>query len=693
MRIYLVIFAVALFFGSFSLTQELEWAKRVGGSNEEFAHDITHDGLGNTIIIGNFSGTVDFDPNASTANLVSAGGPTFGHDIFIQKLNPAGGLIWAKRVGGTGFDIGYSVAVDNSGNIYCTGSFIGTVDFDPNAGVSNLTSDASTSGTFEDIFVLKLDPNGNYVWAKRIGGTSYLDNVFSITLDHSSNVIVAGRFKSTVDFDPGIGTANLTSNGIEDGFVLKLDSAGIYQWAKSFGGTASDRVQAITVDNSGNVYMTGDFSGTVNFDFDAGTTILTSSGNSDIFVQKINSNGSFAWAKKMGGVAVDKGISIALDDANNLYTGGSFEATVDFDPNVGIANFTATPGTNSSDIFIQKLDNNGNFIWTKTEGWIGEDVANDIAFDDLNFIYITGFFVGTVDFDPNAGTSNISAVGSKDAFVQKLNSDGELVWITNMGGNNDDTGNALTVDLFNNIYTVGLFRLTADFDPVVTFNLTAVGNNDIAIQKLVPCFIHITTDVIHTCEDYTWIDGITYTAPNTTASYTMTNSSGCDSIIELYLVYIINDLTTSLNGFEISANETGANYKWLKCDDNFAEIPGEVSQSYQATNNGSYAVEITKDGCTDTSECVTISGLGLDNLEPNTLFTIYPNPTNGLVNLHFNFSGNFEINIYNSLGQIVFQRKNLNALNVEFELNQNAGIYTVEIIRNNSIQRRSLVIH
>jgi len=209
-------------------------------------------------------------------------------------------------MGGFSSDYSPSIAVDGSGNVYTTGYFQGTADFDPSAGIFNMTSAGGT-----DIVVSKLDLLGNFVWAKQMGG-ALNDRGYSIAVDGSGNVYTTGYFQDTVDFDPGPGTFNMTSAGLEDIFVSKLDLLGDFVWTKQMGGTSDDNSNSIAVDGSGNVYTTGRFFGTADFNPGAGIFMLTSAGNWDIFISKLDLLGNFVWAKQMGGISLDKGTSIAI---------------------------------------------------------------------------------------------------------------------------------------------------------------------------------------------------------------------------------------------------------------------------------------------------------------------------------------------------------------------------------------------
>ena len=246
-----------------------------------FSSSIVLDASGNVYTTGNFVDTTDFDPGPGRFNLISADGAS---DIFVSKLDASGNFVWAKNMGGpvSGGGSGYSIALDALGNIYTTGFFEGNTDFDPGAGVFNLTS----VSIFADVFVSKLDASGNFIWAKNMGASGE-DFGNSIAVD-ASGVYITGDFQGIVDFDPGTGTNNLTSAGGRDIFISKLDPSGNFLWAENTGSTSDDEGQSIAVDVSGNVYATGYFRGTADFDPGPAVFNLTSAGNTDVFIVKLS---------------------------------------------------------------------------------------------------------------------------------------------------------------------------------------------------------------------------------------------------------------------------------------------------------------------------------------------------------------------------------------------------------------------
>ena len=404
------------------------------------------------------------------------GGETAAVSVVEGTTAVDGDFVWAKQLGGTSWEYARDVAVDAAGNVYTVGSFNGTVDFDPGAGVFNLTSLGN-----DDVFVSKLDSNGDFVWAKQLGSTDS-ERAEGLAVDAAGNVYTVGSFRATVDFDPGAGVSNLTPAGNDDVFVSKLDSNGDFVWAKQLGSTSWEYARDVAVDAAGNVYTVGSFNGTVDFDPGAGVFNLTSLGNDDVFVSKLDSNGDFVWAKQLGSTDSERAEGLAVDAAGNVYTVGSFRATVDFDPGAGVSNLTPA---GSNDVFVSKLDSNGDFVWAKQLGGTDYENAQGVAVDGSGNVYTVGYFNSTADFDPGTGVSNLTPAGSDDVFVSKLDSNGDFVWAKQLGGTDYEYAQGVAVDGSGNVYTVGSFYSTADFDPGTgVSNLTPAGSGDVFVSKL-----------------------------------------------------------------------------------------------------------------------------------------------------------------------------------------------------------------
>lgn len=465
------------------LTGDLLFAAGLGGSESDNSRDLVTDSLGNVYSTGSFSGTADFDPGLGTYNLTAVG----LFDAFISKLDNAGNFVWAKALTGVGDAGGNGIAIDFVGNVYTMGNFSDTVDFDPNAGTYNLTS----KGNF-DVFISKLDSNGNFVSAKALGGTNW-DYGNSIGVDADGNIYAAGRFSGTADFDPGVSIFSITSAGSDDAFVAKLDSTGNFVWARAVSGTLDQESTDIAVDGSGNVYTTGYYFGTTDFDPGSGVFNIDCAGNSDAFISKLDSAGNFVWAKSLSGPGSESGQSIAIDSSGNVLTTGYFESTLDFDPN-GRTNYLTSAG--NADAYISKLDNAGNFVWAKAQSSsTSVDGGFGITLDGSGNVYTTGYFWGIADFDPGVGVYSLISAGVQDAFVSKLDSAGNFLWAKALGGSFNEVGKSIALDRNGNVFTTGYFEGIADFDPNSgTYNLTSAGFSDAFVAKLTQEFI-LTTPI------------------------------------------------------------------------------------------------------------------------------------------------------------------------------------------------------
>ncbi|MFC2088949.1 SBBP repeat-containing protein [Calditrichota bacterium] len=316
------------------------------------------------------------------------------------------------------------------------------------------------------ILTLFVFTNINAQWVYNFGGSSS-DTPNNMAVDGSGNVYIIGNFQgSNIDFDPGTGTANLSSNGTTDIFVAKYNSSGEYQWAFNIGGTTGDNGISIAVDGSGNVYITGRFTGTnVDFDPGTGTHYLSSNGWDDIYFAKYNTNGEYQWAYSIGGSTYDFGLSIDVDGSGNVYiTGNSQGTNVDFDPGAG-THYLSSNG--NFDIFFAKYNSNGVYQWAYNIGGSADEGGYSINLDGSGNVYIAGYFQSSnVDFNPGAGTANLSSNGSNDIFFAKYNTNGAYQWAHSIGGSSAESVAGSALDGSGNVYITGYFSgSNIDFDP------------------------------------------------------------------------------------------------------------------------------------------------------------------------------------------------------------------------------------
>jgi hypothetical protein len=270
---------------------------------------------------------------------------------------------------------------------------------------------------------------------------------------------IAGSFSGTT---VTLCDTTLTASGSLNMYFAKLNSKGCLVWAKAFGTSSWNEALDIVTDASGNVYVTGHFSGTVNF----GNGNLTSAGGSDIFVAKYNSTGLLQWVQKGGSneTNFEYGYGIALDGSQNVYIVGSFRGTANFGGN-------SLTSAGDEDIFVAKYDNAGTIQWANAYGGIYKDFARDIAINSTNDVFVAGNFSSSFSYAGTAITPPF--VGTSDAFIAKHTTSGTVSWVKRGGGNYADTGNAVAVDGSGNAYLAGGFADVATFG---TTNITATNS-------------------------------------------------------------------------------------------------------------------------------------------------------------------------------------------------------------------------
>jgi hypothetical protein len=281
-------------------------------------------------------------------------------------------------------------------------------------------------------------------WAKRGGGSTF-DYGYGAATDTSGNVYVTGKFVGTADF----GTETLTDAGSGDVFVAKYDKDGNFKWAVRAGGTGTDDGQAIDTDLAGNVYITGQFSGTATF----GTIDLVSAGSQDIFVAKLDTAGTVLWAERAGGTSFESGLDLAADFLGNVVVTGYFRDSFMYGS-------TQLTSAGSGDIFVATYNPSGTVAWARQAGSTGNDLGMGAAFDASGRPVVAGSFEGTVQF----GTNTLISVGSRDVFIATYAPSGDVVWAKRGGGADADVANALAADGSGNSYVTGYFVDSAVFE-------------------------------------------------------------------------------------------------------------------------------------------------------------------------------------------------------------------------------------
>ncbi|MBX2979447.1 MAG: SBBP repeat-containing protein [Flavobacteriales bacterium] len=621
---------------------------------------VTTDAAGNIYTVGHFVGTGDFDPGPGEVLLTS--NSALFNDVFVTKMDPQGNLLWARRFGGSGHEFASGVVVDSDGKVIICGHYTGIANMNPGPGNFNLTFGGNT-----DIFINILDADGNFVFARGIGGNNF-DEPYSMVIDADDMITIGGRFGGTVNFGPNTLTAP-GAQELSDGFILRMDNSGTVQWAKRIGNTGDDHVADLTLDPDGNIIFTGTFV-SYQADFDPSTqwATLTPVGLRDAFVCKWTNSGAFLWVIQIGGPENDFGRSVTTDADGNIYTGGSFRSTSDF--NMAGMGYALT-SAGGDDAYMARYGPDGTFHWARRIGGTGNDEARRMERSAAGHLVTLGSFFGEVDMDPGPGTQLRNAGAGVGMFMVGLNNSGNYVWDYTV---NASIGNGLHSADNGDLFAGGRHSGTVDFDPgpdelllsagnghrawalrmgVCTpvegptteasacdsyawqgNNYTSSGSYQVVYPSVSGCDSTLTlqltisqsnasTTNTSACDSYTW-NGNTYTA---SGSYqvVLTNAVGCDSTATLQLNISTVNTALQQTGATLTAAQNNAAYQWVDCNNGFAPFFGQTGQSFTPAQNGNYAVEITFGICTVMSDCVEVLTTGIGESE-QAAFRVYPNP-------------------------------------------------------------------
>ncbi|MBL0315868.1 MAG: hypothetical protein IPP69_08850 [Flavobacteriales bacterium] len=646
--------SITLFMCMFSHGQgnHFEWARYFGGPGFDINYDVELDAEGNIYMAGYFSDSATFELTSGPVTYVAAG----AYDGFVMKTDPDGNALWVAVLQGTGVDNVRALAIDHSGDIVACGMFENTSDFDPSTSESfELTAAGSV-----DAYIWKLNSDGQFIWAKRVGSAAY-DESYGIDVDENDNVFIGGIFDGTADFDPSDEGVFEYSPALEDVFILKLDTDGMFVWANQIASDSYLQIYKLVTDVDGSVIISGGFNAVTDFNPGTETLNVTPMSPGETFILKLNNNGEYVWNYHIKGSA----FSLAVNQYNDLFITGRIDGAVDFIPGAGVFNLTGYMNA-----FVARLNQDGVFQWAVSFGANGMDDGDGIAADEYGSIYITGNFESGVDFDPGPNVYNIANSSlSTDTYILKLTDEGDFIWAQSAGGYNDDLGIDIAVDDLQNVFLVGSYGS----DPM-NFEDISISNNSVMTWEYDNYYCKIgTCATIETiaetsCDSYTSPGGIINTTssgyyvdvlPNAmgcdsilgidltmfysseatfspdvceffespSGNYvwtqsglyfdTIPNMAGCDSVMIFQLDFINNQVTQ--NGQTLTANESDGLYQWINCEDN-SPIVGADEQLLQISANGSYAVIIEIGGCSDTSQCFTYTDIGINDVVLNNIY-------------------------------------------------------------------------
>lgn len=364
------------------------------------------------------------------------------------------------------FTVGFSPAAtieamtsDVSGNTYLTGTFSGMCDFDPGPGAFDLFAPPNES----HVFVTKLGPQGDLIWARQYNSDCMSVSRRSIATDVFGNIFIAGSFQCEMDFDPGPGIQVLSSVG-GNMYITKLNPMGDFAWVRQLGNGAVD-MRGIQINGTDELILFGKFSGSI--DFDPGLGVFNMVGSGDGFILLMTSSGDFttAWNLDQTAVGFVEITEVRLIGTDDIVLAGYFRGTVDFDPSTGTYPLTSTPPNGLTDGFVARLSTSGQFQWAGVVGGPEQDVITDMDVTGSNEILLTGWFEGIADLDPTVNVVSFTSNGSSDVFFSRLDQLGQIIVASTIGGSGPDQARSITSDVAGNSYITGQFSGTVDFDP------------------------------------------------------------------------------------------------------------------------------------------------------------------------------------------------------------------------------------
>lgn len=707
----------------FATKYNLDWVNSIGASGRDDIADICIGKDGYIYSVGYVelasSSSIDFDPS-NRQMILSGTQPCY----FISKTDRLGNPIWVKKVIGSGTrgvggsTLNAAITSDTFNNLYITGQFTGTVDFDPGPGVFNQTSQNVMGGG--DFFITKLDSSGGFIWSKQIIGTASESFAADMTYANGALYLLYNTLlcDDSLDADPGSAVHKLPYTpsfpGEGNSYLIKLDENGDYVWAKYFLSDIDCQGLSLKLDRQQNIIVGGQYIGTANFDPGKTNYSLTTTKQQAYFL-KLNKDGNFLWAKSLEGgrharVYFNCAFDVEVDENGNVYATGKFRDTTDFDPGINKQNLISR---GEEDIFILKLNKNGDFVWVKQLGGIANDMGLAISVTDDGKIYASntlGLTNNPMDIDPNTGIFNVVTplMGSMHHGIVILDTAGSFIWggIVAPVSNDLNAYSMATIrhDAEGNIYLGSYYRGinmiapgTLDFDPGPdSLGVNYAGVYDMFLTRLSRCIQSEDTQVVQACNSYIF-RGHTYTQSGIYTTDTVYLTAGlCDSSFILDLTIAnIPDTSIAYSSHKLTSLATNCNYQWVDCDNGYTPVRGATNSDFTPANDGNYAVIVTGSlGCADTSYCYYVtSNLGVQELGTTNIVRIYPNPVQNLLTIQAKKSlQNGSVRIMSAAGQIMSQQTNLIGNRFQLDISSIApGIYIVEIQEESQIVKAKLI--
>ncbi len=602
---------------------EMVWARQRGGPQFDVGMGVTADLQGNVYYCGFFEGQADFEPEGQGAKFSAK-----NRDIFIAKQTPEGRHLWTKQIGSGATNQAFAVKTDIRGNVYAAGQVGGKALFD--------TIEVQTNGS-EDAFVARLDSMGNFIWVRHLGGRAQ-DIAYALDLDQEGYVYIAGTFNDRFQIDTveyvarGYTDIFLAKLDPQGNFVW-VKTYG------SDNKTSGDLCTSIAVDKDKNIYSVGHFRQSVmhlnpNMPFE--DTLSTQSLN-ETFISKLDSMGNLVWGKSLRSASASASsfcYGVRTDRSGNVFLGGSFYGMVDFNVR-GNQNYFMTAG--SGQAFAAKLEPNGELTWAKSIAMTGMPRSIDV--DHKGALYLLGNYSRTANLNPGgqpADTFMVTSAGSSDMFLLKLDPAGRFEWGKSIGGTQSEYPFAVFVDQKKSVYATGYFGGYTVFDSsLADARFQEFGASDIFLLKIIQSCkdTSLLTLEVTLCEDAYWFNGQVYDSSGDYSS-TFMNEAGCDSMLHLRLTLNghVDKPIIGVNGFVLRTDQAYDYYQWFL---DGQAIPGTNSRILEVAENGWYSVVAgNARDCQDTSLAYEVRNKSsIPSVGSNNTISLYPNPATDRIHI------------------------------------------------------------
>lgn len=562
---------VFCFFSFLSMAQSPVWATRMGGSNAELSYFASAvDQLGNTYVMGTFSGTATFGVYSLSAN--------GGKDNFLAKIDCGGSIVWVEKIGSSADEGDWgSVTVDKNNNIYVTGSHSNSCTFYS----SNASNQTISSAGGQDLYLAKYTPLGVLTWAINAGGGTGKENSFCVKTDNLNDVIITGYYGYN-GVSCTFGGTSYSCAGVYDLFVEKFTPGGVFQWVRTAGSFGDDIGVAVEVDTNNNIYVTGQHWSTMTIGGTAFTVGHAAAAGWDACIIKFDASGNYKWSELFSGNLYDGANMIAYSNGK-IYVTGCYQGSAFTLYSANASNQTIA-SAGGYDMYLAQYDTLGNLNWVDHFGAGGDDIARSVVVNGTKVIW-----TGNYNNAFSVGTGSLSSIGASDVFVITTNTGGTVLSAQSFGGTQADEAWCIAKDKYSNLYLSGTFLGTCNFG---TKSVTSSGSTDVFVTKIaaqnnIQTFLPADTQVcagtlftitpLITSSYYLWNNNATTQsiAVSSTGYYKLKTVLFCDTVYDSIYVFFYPLVTvatsndTSVCGTNtktLSATGTATRFLWSTGD-------------------------------------------------------------------------------------------------------------------------------